>query len=68
MNRRMVFFLVGQILKAEAALLALPLIVSLLYKESGYLSFLITVGIYPDRKTRLFTQRKALLWSPWRGL
>ena len=45
MNRRMVFFLVGQILKAEAALLALPLIVSLLYKESGYLSFLITIGI-----------------------
>ncbi len=45
MNRRMVFHLVGQILKAEAALLALPLLVSLIYKESCYLSFIITIGI-----------------------
>lgn len=45
MNRRMVFYLTGQMLKVEAALLILPLIVSLYYKEACFTSFLITIGI-----------------------
>ena len=45
MNRRMVFYLIGQMLKVEAALMALPLIVSLIYRESSYLAFLISIGI-----------------------
>ena len=45
MNRRMVFYLIGQMLKVEAALMALPLIVSLIYHESNYLAFLISIGI-----------------------
>ena len=41
----MVFYLIGQMLKVEAALMALPLIVSLIYRESSYLAFLISIGI-----------------------
>ena len=45
MNRKMVFYTVGYIVTAEAALLLLPLLVALLYGESCALSFLITIGI-----------------------
>lgn len=45
MNRKMVFYMIGQIIKLEAALLLLPLIVSLLYKEQCATAFLITIGI-----------------------
>ncbi len=45
MNRKMVFYLTGQIIKAEAALLLLPLAVSLIYKENCYLPFIITIGV-----------------------
>ncbi len=49
MNRKMVFHMVGQILKLEAALLVLPLLVSLIYmKTDGSVpiyAFLITIGI-----------------------
>lgn len=45
MNRRMVFYMIGQIIKLEAALLVLPLAVSFLYKEGCLWSFLITIGI-----------------------
>lgn len=49
MNRKMVFHMVGQILKLEAALLVLPLLVSLIYMKSDgatpIYAFLITVGI-----------------------
>jgi len=33
MNRKMIFYLLGQIIKAEAALMALPLLVSIIYSE-----------------------------------
>ena len=42
MNRRMVFYMIGQIIKLEAVLLVLPLAVSIIYRERCALSFLIT--------------------------
>ncbi len=45
MNRRMVLNTLGHISLAEAALLALPLIVSFIYKEACAWAFLITIGI-----------------------
>ncbi len=45
MNRRMIFYTLGKMIKLEAAILVLPLIVSLIYKEPDALSFLITVLI-----------------------
>ena len=44
MNRKMVFYMIGKIVQAEAAMLLLPLVVALLYKETP-LPFLITIGI-----------------------
>lgn len=41
MNHRMIFYTLGQILKLEAALLLLPLVVSLIYHENQFLPFLI---------------------------
>ena len=43
MNYKMVFYTIGNILKIEALLLLLPLIVSLIYQEGTYLSFLIAI-------------------------
>ncbi|MDO4420127.1 MAG: TrkH family potassium uptake protein [Ruminococcus sp.] len=45
MNRRMVLNTVGHIILAEAALLILPAIVSVIYLEQCVWSFLITIGI-----------------------
>lgn len=45
MNRRMVLYMVGTVVKIEAALLVLPLIVSLIYKESCSVDFLISIGV-----------------------
>ena len=45
MNRRMVFYMIGQILKLEAALLLFPIICAAVYKESEIVSFLITMAI-----------------------
>ena len=46
MNRKIVFFMVARLILLEAALLVLPLVVSLLYLEfSVAISFLITIGI-----------------------
>lgn len=45
MNRRMVFYMIGQILKLEAALLLFPIICAAVYKESEIVSFLITMVI-----------------------
>lgn len=45
MNRRMVFYTVGNIALAETALLLLPAIVSLIYLEKSGLTFLITAAI-----------------------
>lgn len=45
MNRRMVFTMVGRIIKLEAVLMALPLLVSAIYNEKCFWAFLITIGI-----------------------
>lgn len=45
MNKRMVFHMIGQIIKLEAAILLLPTVVSLIYQETCVWSFLITIGI-----------------------
>lgn len=45
MNRRMVLNTVGHIILAEAALLLLPAVVSVIYMEECIWSFLITIGI-----------------------
>lgn len=45
MNRRFVFHLLGNIFIATAMLMILPLVVSLIYSESCYLAFLISIGI-----------------------
>lgn len=45
MNRRMVLYVVGTVIKIEAALMLLPLITSLLYKESCAMDFLVSIGI-----------------------
>ena len=45
MNRRMVLYVVGTVIKIEAALMLLPLITSLIYKESCATDFLISIGI-----------------------
>lgn len=44
MNFKMIFHTIGNILKIEALLLILPLIVSLIYQEGTYLSFIITIA------------------------
>ncbi len=43
MNRRMVFYMIGQLVKAEAVLLLLPLAVSVIYGESCVVPFAVTV-------------------------
>ncbi len=45
MNRKRVFYTIGKIIMAEAALLVLPLIVSIIYGEACTVDFLITIGI-----------------------
>ena len=45
MNRKMVFFTIGQMLVTEAVLLVLPLIVSAIYGESCLFAFLITIAV-----------------------
>lgn len=45
MNRRMVLYVVGTVIKIEAALMVLPLITSLIYKESCVRDILISIGI-----------------------
>ena len=45
MNRRMVLYVVGTVIKIEALLMLLPLITSLIYKESCAEDILISVGI-----------------------
>ena len=41
MNIKMIFYSIGRLLKVEAVLMAIPLIVSFIYQENTYLSFLI---------------------------
>lgn len=45
MNRRMVFYVLGQMLKVVAGLMCLPLIVSLIYSEKCIWSFLIAIAV-----------------------
>ena len=45
MNRRMVLYVVGTVIKIEAALMLLPLVTSLIYKESSAKAILISIGI-----------------------
>ena len=45
MNRKMVFYTIGQMLITEAVLLLLPTIVSIIYSDGCLSSFLITIGI-----------------------
>ncbi len=45
MNRKMVFYMIGQILKLEAVLMIFPLICSLIYGEKEAFSFIVTIII-----------------------
>ena len=45
MNRRMVIYMLGQIIKCEAAMFALPAAVSLIYNETSLWAFLISAAI-----------------------
>ena len=45
MNRRIVFYQVGRLLQIEAFLLMLPLLVSIIYREKSFYSFIITALI-----------------------
>lgn len=45
MNYKMVFHTIGQILKVEAALLVLPLIVNFIYREPNFLAFILPIGL-----------------------
>ena len=45
MNRRMVFYMTGQIVKLEAAVLLLPLLVAVIYQEACLWAILATIGI-----------------------
>jgi trk system potassium uptake protein TrkH len=45
MNKKVVFNITGKIILSEALMLILPLIVSLIYGEKCYISFLITIAI-----------------------
>ena len=45
MNRRMVFYMLGQIIKLEAAVLLLPAVVALLYQETCLWAILATAAV-----------------------
>ena len=46
MNRKIVFYMLGQILKLEAGIMVLPLICSLIYRELDIVTaFLITMAV-----------------------
>ncbi len=45
MNRRVVLYTIGQIVGVEAVVMLLPLAVSLMYGESCYSAFLITIAV-----------------------
>ena len=44
MNRRIVFYTLGQIALVNGALLALPAVVALVYREEAFISFAITIA------------------------
>lgn len=45
MNRKMVFYMLGQILKLEAGIMVLPLITSIIYNEKCFWTFFTTILI-----------------------
>ncbi|MBQ7101907.1 MAG: hypothetical protein IJN81_09745 [Clostridia bacterium] len=45
MNRNIVFNITGKLLEALSALLLLPMIISLIYREEAFMAFLITAVI-----------------------
>ena len=45
MNKRMVLYIIGQIVALEAALMVLPLLVSLIYGEGDATAFLLTIAV-----------------------
>ncbi len=45
MNRRMVLYMVGTVVKIEAALMVLPLIASFIYKEECSVAFIISIVV-----------------------
>ncbi len=45
MNRRIIFYMLGQILKVEAVLMLLPLICSVIYGEKSAITFVITIAL-----------------------
>lgn len=45
MNRKVVFYHVGRLLQIEAALLLLPLLVSVIYREKSFYAFIITAAV-----------------------
>lgn len=45
MNFAIIFHIIGFVLNIEAALMALPVITGLFYKESSVTAFLITIAI-----------------------
>ena len=76
MNHKMIFYTLGQILKLEAALLALPLVVSLIYQENQILAFLIpmlavaTLGILltikkPEQKNLFAKEGFVIVGLSW---
>ena len=45
MNKSIILHIIGWILTVEAALLSLPVVVAIIYKESSGFAFLITIGL-----------------------
>ena len=45
MNRRMVLYMVGSVIKIEALLMLLPLAVSIIYKEEVFKAFLVSIAL-----------------------
>lgn len=46
MNRRMILYMIGEVMLIGGALMLLPLIVALIYKESCFMAFLESIAIY----------------------
>ena len=44
MNIKMIFYAIGRLLKVEAFLMAIPIIVSIIYKENLHFSFIIPIA------------------------
>ena len=60
MNKRMIAWLLGALLLIESALMLLPLLTALIYRERTGLYFLWTILASAARNTRPSTPRTAL--------